>query len=398
MPLGIKRDIRKRVLVTDGDARAALAITRSLGRRGLTVLVSAARRNSLAGTSRYSSGEFQQADVKEGPDALRHSLLKLASDLDPDLIVGVTDRSLHVLLEAHDELPPRLLAPPSSQQYYRGSDKVQLFQTCQSLGITAPRGHVIDGGELPDPDMLQSLGSPVVVRPALSWRAVDGRWVHGQVTFESNREDIHSRLRRDEALQFPYLVQERLAGDGCGMFVLAEAGRVTAVFSHRRLREKPPSGGVSTLCESVAPSPEMLQAASRYVTAEGWSGLAMFEFKRSEITGQAHLLEINARPWGSMALADAVGMDFIGGLIALTEDRPWSAMQDYPVGVRLRWWWGDVDHFYLKEMASGSKRIPALISALGQALTCGPRAEAWDTFQLDDPIPFGFETLAWLRR
>ena len=41
------------VLVTDGNQRAALAITRSLGRRGATVIVGEESEHCLAGSSRY---------------------------------------------------------------------------------------------------------------------------------------------------------------------------------------------------------------------------------------------------------------------------------------------------------------------------------------------------------
>ena len=46
-------DDRMTVFVTDGDERPALAITRSLGRRGVSVLVGEERPVSLASSSRY---------------------------------------------------------------------------------------------------------------------------------------------------------------------------------------------------------------------------------------------------------------------------------------------------------------------------------------------------------
>jgi len=41
------------VLVTDGDQRSALAITRSLGRRGVNVIVGEESDRCLASSSRY---------------------------------------------------------------------------------------------------------------------------------------------------------------------------------------------------------------------------------------------------------------------------------------------------------------------------------------------------------
>ena len=44
-----------RILVTDGDTRAALAVVRALGAQGHTVDVVAARPGSLAGVSRFAA-------------------------------------------------------------------------------------------------------------------------------------------------------------------------------------------------------------------------------------------------------------------------------------------------------------------------------------------------------
>jgi predicted ATP-grasp superfamily ATP-dependent carboligase len=120
----------------------------------------------------------------------------------------------------------------------------------------------------------------------------------------------------------------------------------------------------------------------------------MLEFKRDAESGQAYLLEINARPWGSIALALAVGVDFVG---AWTRPEQFEGTQvEYPEDVRLRWWWGDVDHFYLRAKEAGRSGAGALVGAFFKACAAGPRAEAWDTFRRDDPLPFAGETLAWL--
>ena len=389
----------KRILVTDGETRAALAATRSLGRAGQTVYVSAPSPSSLAGTSRYCVGEFRQAGVAEGPRRLRQSLTDLVRELRPDFVLGVTDRALYALHQARETILPARLPPPGADAYAQASDKTRLFETCRRVGIRVPRGFVVPGGELPDRDSLRSLGGTFVVRPALSWRAGAGeRWVHGSVTIERGLEGLQSRLREDPSLAFPYLVQERLVGHGCGLFVLGSRGRALSVFAHRRLREKPPWGGVSTLCESVSPPADLLGAVNGYLSALSWSGLAMFEFKRSEATGEAHLLEINARPWGSMALSAAAGVDFIRDLVSLARGDPPTTSASYKVGIRLRWWWGDVDHFYLQEIHKGRNKPGALAVGLCNAIRRGPWAEAWDSFQRDDPVPFGIETLGWLRR
>jgi len=217
------------------------------------------------------------------------------------------------------------------------------------------------------------------------------------VSYETTRDALSRRAETDPALRTPYLVQEKISGEGCGLFVLAQDGRIVVAFSHRRLREKPPSGGVSTLCASAAVPDDLLDPARRFVEAFRWSGLAMLEFKRDQRSGRPLLLEVNARPWGSLALAAAAGLDFPGDLVRLKQGvEPRSG--SFREGIRLRWWWGDVDHFYLLEKEAGRSGPLVMVSALAKTVIAGPVAEAWDTFRRDDPLPFLAETRAWALR
>lgn len=51
-----------RILVTDGESRPALAITRSLGSKGHQMIVGAMGQSSLAQASRYCSESFTYPD------------------------------------------------------------------------------------------------------------------------------------------------------------------------------------------------------------------------------------------------------------------------------------------------------------------------------------------------
>ena len=386
-----------KVFVTDGETRAALAIARSLGAQGHTVQVSASARRSIAGASRYCAAEHAQPPAADGPDALATAFATILARAEPDVVIGVTDRSLTVLHGLPSEVVGKRMPPPNAADYLVASDKVALYTLCRAVGIDAPSGVVVPGGCLPSPDELDALGRPLVVRPALSWRAEDGRWIQGAVRYETTRDALSRRAETDPALRTPYLVQEKISGEGCGLFVLAQDGRIVVAFSHRRLREKPPSGGVSTLCASAAVPDDLLDPARRFVEAFRWSGLAMLEFKRDQRSGRPLLLEVNARPWGSLALAAAAGLDFPGDLVRLKQGvEPRSG--SFREGIRLRWWWGDVDHFYLLEKEAGRSGPLAMVSALAKTVIAGPVAEAWDTFRRDDPLPFLAETRAWALR
>ena len=123
----------------------------------------------------------------------------------------------------------------------------------------------------------------------------------------------------------------------------------------------------------------------------------MLEFKRAAHDGAAYLLEVNARPWGSLALAAAAGVDFPKDLLDIVRAKSLASDPGYRPGVRLRWWWGDVDHFYLRERAAGRRGWVAMLRGLARAAVAGPWPEAWDTARIDDPLPFAVETAGWVR-
>jgi predicted ATP-grasp superfamily ATP-dependent carboligase len=385
------------VLVTDGGTRAALALTRGLGRAGYPVSVSADARRSLAGASRHCVSRHAQAAIEAGPVALAASLLRAIEACRADVVLGVTDATLTVLHALQDRLLPARLGPPPADRYLLASDKVRLFELAGELGVPVPPGFVVRGGDVPPVEALSCLGPSVVVRPALSWRIHGGAWVRGTVTVEASRAALARRVERDAALHFPYLVQRRIEGQGCGLFLLAASGALLRTFAHRRLREKPPEGGVSTLCESVMVPADLAEVAVRWAAAMRWTGLAMLEFKRDASDGTAYLLEVNARPWGSLALAAASGLELPADLMAVVRHATPDSPIEYRPGVRLRWWWGDVDQFFLQEKAAGRSGWGAVLRGLARATVAGPWPDAWDTGRWDDPAPFVAETLDWAR-
>ncbi|MGH7107470.1 MAG: hypothetical protein ACREFT_13305, partial [Acetobacteraceae bacterium] len=105
----------------------------------------------------------------------------------------------------------------------------------------------------------------------------------------------------------PLLAERYFPGRGAGVSILASAGRVLQAFQHSRARER---GGAGFYRVSRPLAPDLLVAVERMMAAISFTGIAMFEFKVTTPCGSWILLEVNARPWGSMPLAVALGVDF----------------------------------------------------------------------------------------
>ena len=89
----------------------------------------------------------------------------------------------------------------------------------------------------------------------------------------------------------------------------ANQGRLLQVFQHKR-EHKPSEMGGSSYRVSVAVEPAFETACLSIVDSVGYTGVAMFEFIKDSTTGRWILLEVNARPWGSLPLPVAAGVDF----------------------------------------------------------------------------------------
>src|SRR5215813_4870631 len=86
---------------------------------------------------------------------------------------------------------------------------------------------------------------PVVIKPARS--VIDTGPVRSKANVLSASDAWQPRdaLRLLPSGPFPVLLQERIEGPETAISVLVWNEEFRAAFVHRRLREKPPSGGVS---------------------------------------------------------------------------------------------------------------------------------------------------------
>src|SRR5690606_12472919 len=148
------------------------------------------------------------------------------------------------------------------------------------------------------------------LKPRLSRVFLGDRWLHTAVAIVHSREELARLLvDRVEFREHPFLLQSFVPGSGAGVFALYDRGRAVTIFAHRRLREKPPQGGVSVLSASALPAPAALAAAQRLLDHVGWHGVAMVEFRVTP-EGEPFLMEVNIRFWGSLQLAIDAGVDF----------------------------------------------------------------------------------------
>lgn len=391
------------MLVTDGDQRAALAVVRSLGNAGYKVHVCSARSASIAGASRYCSGSYRVADPLSDPGTFLSDLEQLAATTRADVLLPVSEASLLIVLPNRDRFTCSIPFPAAGA-FEQICDKRKVIASAKAHDIAVPSQTEISKAT----DASRRNGDlhfPLVLKPHRSVAGNEGRRVRTGVAYATDEQTLAAELRRIPADAYPVLLQQRIDGPGFGISVLVWNERLLAAFAHQRIREKPPSGGVSVLRESIPLDHELLSRSLALLRDFSWQGVAMVEYKLDAASGVPYLMEINGRLWGSLQLAIDAGVDFPKLLMESALGENPAAVTTYKSGVRLRWEWGEVDHLLaslfrtspltaVSPTGLGSKRLVALADFFR---SFSPMNNG-EILRLDDPAPFIRETVDWFLR
>lgn len=389
-----------RVLVTNGDTRPALAITRSLGRQGHEVIVAAERHPSLASASRFCAGRETYPAPDQGGDAFVRAIADIAARRQVGLLLPVTEIATTLIAENRHLLPTGCALPlPATEALRIANDKSKVLALAVELGIPVPRTVTI--ASKPQAAVPIGMNYPIVIKPARSRVQTASGWLSAGVDYAADADELRRKLENLPAELFPVLLQERIVGPGVGVFACYQEGRRVALFSHRRLREKPPSGGVSVLSESVPLDAQASAHAERLLSRLHWHGVAMVEFKRDDRDGSLRLMEINGRFWGSLQLAIDADVDFPGLIARMAMGETVDPVLSYRVGVRTRWFLGDLDAL-LAILTRSPARLhlpaghPGRLRSLWRVLRPWQAEQHNEVMRSDDRGPGWLEIRQWL--
>jgi predicted ATP-grasp superfamily ATP-dependent carboligase len=390
-----------RVLVTDGDNRASLAITRSLGRRGHAVFVAERVHPSLAGVSRYCTDTITYSDPATRPQEFVEDLAEAVRAREIEVLIPVSDiTTLSVAQHRHSAFSSCKVPFPDFPFIEHAASKARLLNQAESLGVPTPISLVLEHPA--DLDKLSlPFPFPVVIKPDRSRVPTDYGWLSTSVSYANSLDALRRDIYERDPREFPLLLQERIHGPGIGVFMCCLEGTPVAVFSHRRLREKPPSGGVSVLRESIAVNPSARSYAARLLADLHWTGVAMVEFKLDQRDKIPKLMEINGRFWGSLQLAIDAGIDFPSLLLDILQDQSPPPVLEPRLGVKSRWFWGDVDSLLMVLLKSHDSLglppdHPGRIRTLLDFLVLWGKDLNYEVLSRKDIRPWLLETRRWL--
>jgi len=384
----------RKVLVIGDDTRSFLATVRSLAKRHIEVHAAPFDFSSPALRSRHitrlcylpyylGDGAEWLAEVEELFRRERY-----------DLVIPCDERTL-LPLHHHRERLAKLcrLAIPNERAMAVFFDKNLTRELARSLGIPVAQGRLIAAADTAQA-IIGEAGLPLAVKPLQSY-ALGGLHARDKVVIVDDAESLSRIL--PSLRGGGHLFEAFFAGDGVGVSVLASRGKVLQAFQHRRVHEWNGNGYYRVSAPLSAP---LVAATGKIIAASDYTGVAMFEFKVNQESGAWVLLEVNARPWGSMPLPVGVGVDFPYFWYQLLVENIETPARAYRTGVHARNFVPDFRQLVTRVRALKGRPAGQARLLLRETLEHGrlfTGREFHDVLAFDDPRP-GFAELGGIFR
>lgn len=288
------------VLVTDAVTKQALAITQSLGRRGIDVTCISSEFYSPAFYSKFCKKHFV-APRERDKDGFISFVQDLVKKERYELVITCSDLSTEYLSEARGRLLPYTkLALPEHDKILTVLNKDRLMQFCQKNGFPAPI--TLYPENLNEALSLSAkVGYPVVLKGTRGTAAANVRFVKT----ENELEEKYLELQR---LGLKIIIQEFVGGeflDFDGMYV---DGIPVARFMFKAIRTFPKEGGNTSKAISVY-NEQLKILMDGIFKSLRWTGVVNVDCKIDAKTSEIKIIDINPRFGGPIAFAIACGVD-----------------------------------------------------------------------------------------
>lgn len=361
------------VLVTDGRTLSALAVVRSLGRRGLAVHVGDEFPSTITSYSTHVESNVVYPSAGNSPTRFIEEVVERANEEAYDLIIPVRDETTLLLSKHRSELPAGtdvVVADHSTIEQLL--DKEETMKLARRHGVSIPPTYY------PSEEGIETvrdvLEYPVLIKPRRSSGSRGIQYAHSKSEL----------LQRYEAVSEEYddpIVQEYISHEGghysIGTLFDRESNPV-ALHVYKETKQYPPSGGPAATATSVAPDDwvwEMIELLERV----NWVGPAHMDVLFDPETAEYRLLEVNPRLWMSLNLTVQSGVDVPHLLYRLATEGSVDPVRRYTAGLDYRWVFPNE---LLWVLAQDRKA-----SAVREFLRFTGRRTCYGVVSRDDPLP-----------
>ena len=247
----------------------------------------------------------------------------------PRIIFPLDDAAVLLCNKVQPEHPEWALAGPQGVCAELALNKFLQTEMARQAGFDVPSSWCVRSAE-----DASSLGRvepfPIILKTAECVPVRSGRIRKGGLWICASSQEFERAIAQwDKGT--PLLAQQFITGTGEGVFGIATSQRIQAWSAHCRVRMMNPHGSGSSACVSRTVDPDIRSKVESLVSRIGWRGLFMIEFLR-DAYGKLWFVELNGRPWGSIALSRRQGLEYPAwqAKLALGEDPVANAPASLP--------------------------------------------------------------------
>jgi predicted ATP-grasp superfamily ATP-dependent carboligase len=372
-------------IVVLGSTLTALAIIRAARTLGLNCTLVDTRRG-IAFDSRHQTPIFCPSATEE---VLLQQLKNVASKAKTALIAE-NDAWLRFIVRHRPALQSMFasILHPNSRSIELCLDKSQFLDWCKDNGFTAPRHYEFEGVTR----LIPSEEAPLLLRPETTRHDL-GKSIPKAIEVKS-RAELDRWLAHYAAAGVLPSVAESLLRPNIRQYSVGLArefgGRIRSMVGEK-LRSYPEqcAGGTYVI---LSAQDDVLSLAVRAIEALDYFGIAEVEILRDHRTGECFLIEINARPWVQLGLAQKAGLDFLGFVLGRADTQVGMAVTPRP----LRWLNFEADVYGCLSRDTGAVWRGRL--TLGDYLRSVFAANVFAIWDATDPQPFFRSAWHMLRR
>ncbi len=322
-----------RVLILDSGNSGAYHAMRSLSRKGHVVHMMSADR-SLWFDSKYCAAAHPiAADDFREEQAMIAALVDLLTRHNFELLLFCSDIQAEYIYRNYERVSQQVdCFIPGPRVFDVAFSKAAAYRHAEAIGLPIPRT-VIPATVEEVEDMMRTLAYPVVVKGERGTAS-------SHVRLAAHSDELLPMFNAVKELEngaacLP-MIQEFVSGAGYVVHALFFEGKPVSVCCHRKLREYPAWGGVTSAAITVD-DPALTDYAIAFGRSLDWHGLIKFDFKADDELNDYRFIEMDPRVSASIDITRAAGADQIELLCALTHRQDIGAMVKPRPGVRYCW-------------------------------------------------------------
>lgn len=267
---------------------------------------------------------------------------------------------------------PAPVASPDFAAVRTGLDKVALGAVAAQVGLAAPHT------EPATAEHLARWSGPLVLKSRSHWTpgATHVQRIDARVFAEPGR--ALDRIELIRASGGEAILQRPIDGDLGALIGLFHDGRLRGRVQQTTPRLWPTPHGMSARARTVPVDQDLCARAEHLLRRIGWRGLVELQFLTGA-DGVPHLIDLNGRFYGSLALADAACPGLVEAWALQSLAEPVPGLPDGRTGLRYAWSAGDLRR-------ARAERRGSLAGDLAGTLRWGLRARH-SVWAVRDPGP-----------